>query len=88
MGVRWIFIAENPLSDSGSYSRSSFGDWCYRVTLPDEALLGAFVDYNVATGGGDAFAVLYDENLGSPHLELVEEQTEAQMIEFPHEAMA
>jgi hypothetical protein len=85
LGVRVIFVAERPLDNSGGFGRSGFGDWCYRVTMPEAAVLGAFVDHHVATGRENAaYGVLYDEQAGEPVLELVEEDDPSR-IECPLE---
>ena len=86
LGVEWIWVAERPLSLGGSMGHSAYGNECYVVRISEAAVLGAFIDHDVATGGGGAFAVLYDANKGRPKLEPVDLHS-APEIEFPLEAV-
>ena len=84
MGVRVVFVAERPLDDSGGLRRSGFGGWCYLVHMPVRAVLGSFVDHQVATGRDNAaYGVLYDGSVGTPTLEEIDKEGQVPQVEMP-----
>ena len=71
-GIRWIFVSQNvPLGGDTRRMGAVYGDHCYYVLLPDNAVLWIIDDIGV---NDVAFAYLYDSKIANPQMVSIPEE--------------